>query len=152
MRAFRQYLVIFVVVVSACSASLKSDKPSAPLVTRRTPPLVDARPKAQQKIRTELYFGLSRSDGRVVKPKEWSAFVRDDIARRFPAGFTVVDAHGQWRDHRGRVVMEATKLLIVFHDGDAESERKLDEIVTAYKTRFGQEAVIRTSQSALLSP
>ena len=152
MHALRQYLVIFVVVVSACSASLKSDKPSAPLVTRRAPPLVDARAKPQQKIRTELYFGLSRSDGRVVKPKEWSAFVRDDIARRFPAGFTVVDAQGQWQDYRGRVVIEATKLLIVFHDGDSESERKLDEIANAYKARFGQEAVIRTSQCALIAP
>jgi len=152
MFALRRNLAIFLIAVSACSSSLKSAKPSASLVTRVAPALVDSRPKPQQKIRTELYFGLSRSDGRSVKPKEWSAFLRDDVGRRFPGGFTVVDAHGQWQNRQGRVVQEATKLLILFHDGDLASERKLDEIVTAYKQRFGQEAVIRTSQSALIAP
>ena len=45
-----------------------------------------AYPRVQRKVRTEIYFGLTRKDAREVKPAEWSAFLEQVVTRLFPAG------------------------------------------------------------------
>ena len=42
--------------------------------------------------------GLSHEGGPPVSDEEWNAFVRAEIAPRFPAGFTILLAEGHWRD------------------------------------------------------
>ena len=54
-------------------------------------------------LRTELYFGMGRSDGSEISQDQWEAFVRDEITPRFPGGLTVVSARGQWRDAGGLI-------------------------------------------------
>ena len=46
------------------------------------------------RIRTTLYFGLSRPKGSVSE-LDWQIFLRDEVTRRFPDGLTVWQAEGQ---------------------------------------------------------
>src|SRR5947209_19923987 len=74
-------------------------------------------------VATRLFFGLSRPDGGVVSEAEWRAFLADAVTPRFPAGFTVVAAEGQWRDEASAAVLRETSriLLIVHPEGEGEA-------------------------------
>jgi hypothetical protein len=98
-------------------------------------------------VRTELYFGLARPDGGRVGDEQWQAFVDDVVTPRFPDGFTVLDARGQWRGGDGSIVREPARVLVLFHTA-ADASRKLEEIRAEYRVRFAQEAVLRADQRA----
>src|SRR5258705_2191499 len=66
-------------------------------------------------IRTELYFGLTKPDKTTLTDAEWSAFVDEAITPRFPNGFTVLDAEGQWRNNEGKIAKESSKVFIVVY-------------------------------------
>src|SRR5437016_3726037 len=51
--------------------------------------------------RTELYFGRSIPGGGEVSAAEWQRFLADVVTPRFPNGFTIVDAAGQYREKKG---------------------------------------------------
>src|SRR5512135_639429 len=86
-----------------------------------------------------LYFGTAKPGG-VVSAAEWSDFLRDVVTPRFPAGLTAWQAAGQWRSGRGSVDREASYVLSLVHPDDAPSEEAVRAIVSAYKSRFRQEA------------
>jgi hypothetical protein len=91
--------------------------------------------------RTTLYFGLNRKSG-TVSEGEWKAFLRDQVTRRFPKGFTVWEANGQWRMADGRIAHERSKVLLVVHDETPELRQNVSEIIDAYKRMFEQESVL----------
>ena len=102
-------------------------------------------------VRTELYFGLSQKGGGVVTAQEFDAFVDEVITPRFPDGFTIVDAVGQWRDSTGNIIWERSKLLIVLHDSGERAAKAIEEIRDLYKSKFGQESVMRVTSTAGVS-
>lgn len=110
-------------------------------------PSTDAKPM----LRTEMFFGLSRPDGGAVSDQEWQAFVDETITPRLPDGFTIVDGVGQWREASGHIAHERSKILMILHPRDQTTTIKLDEIRTAYKQRFKQEAVIRETSETSVS-
>ena len=46
----------------------------------------------------DLYFGPDIGGAAAVSEEDWQRFVEAEIAPRFPNGFTVEDASGQWLD------------------------------------------------------
>ena len=96
-------------------------------------------------FRTELYFGRDKPDGSVVSEDEWKAFLDAEVTSRFPAGFTVLDGSGQYRDKSGKIVKEPSKVLIfLYSKADRKTAgTKIDEIRTAYCKQFKQESVLR---------
>lgn len=106
--------------------------------------------QAQNAVETSLYFGLALEDGGEVSEEEWSAFLAEQVTPRFPDGFTVIDAYGQWRDPSladAPIIREKTKLLIIVHPGTAETDRAITEIKSLYKKRFDQKSVFHTDAS-----
>ena len=99
-------------------------------------------------VRDVLYFGRNIPGGGVVSDSAWQDFVDGTVTSRFPAGFTVWDAAGQWRGASGQVESERSKVLTLLHPGDSTSERQLAEAVSEYKRRFSQEAVLRERMTA----
>jgi hypothetical protein len=97
-------------------------------------------------VRTTLYFGLTRPNGRVSE-EEWRTFLRQHVTPRFPDGLTVWEAQGQWRRSDGRIARERSKVLLLVHDDTALARATLGELVTAYKQRFEQESVLWESSS-----
>ena len=99
-------------------------------------------------VRDVVYFGRNRPGGGSVSETEWQAFLDEVVTPRFPAGLTVVSAHGQWRGRGGGVEREDAEVLTVFHAGDAAASRAVAEIAGEYKRRFQQEAVLRERSPA----
>jgi Protein of unknown function (DUF3574) len=100
-------------------------------------------------IATQLFFGLSRPEGGVVSEAEWRGFLADTVTPRFPAGFTVVAAEGQWRDEASAAILRETSriLLIVHPEGDGEAA--LAALIEIYKSRFHQQSVLRLDGKAV---
>lgn len=92
---------------------------------------------------SRLYFGLDSPHGPVTDTS-WQGFVADDVSPRLPAGFTQLDARGQWRDDAGVLHSEASRVIeVVAADGLAHRQA-LAEIAGRYKQRFAQQSVLVT--------
>lgn len=91
---------------------------------------------------TQLFFGLSVKGRGPVTPQEWRAFVQRNVAPRFPDGFTVYDAQGEWRDPVSRsVVRENSKVVILALEDTAGARLKITEVSELYRKAFHQDAV-----------
>ena len=73
------------------------------------------------------------------------------ILANFPEGLTAWPASGQWRGADGQVVREDSHVLQLLHPPDAASEQSIRAIVSEYKTRFAQEAVLRVRSRSCMS-
>ncbi len=100
----------------------------------------------------ELFFGLSRPGGREVSEAEWRDFAATGIVPALPAGFTVLDGRGHWRDpDTAGAVDEGAKLLIVVFPECRVDDAALTHIVDAYKQRFEQSSVLRLDSTARIA-
>jgi len=95
--------------------------------------------------RTELYFGRSKPDGGTVSDDEWERFLADIVTPRFPDGFTILKAAGQYREKSGKIISEPSQVLVFLYKQKtrAASRRKIEEIRRAYVDQFKQESVLR---------
>jgi Protein of unknown function (DUF3574) len=101
--------------------------------------------ETQSFIRTELFFGRNKPDGTEVSETEFTTFLDEVITPQFPDGLTVVDGIGQFRDAKGLVIREKSKVLILLYPSNTrrQSSRKIERIRNAYKERFQQQSVLR---------
>jgi hypothetical protein len=112
----------------------------APAALAIEPMPCDATMRAQQVA--QLLFGRNVADRVRVTEIEWKDFVAREVTPRFPDGFTVLDATGQWRDsRRGKIVHEGSKLIEIVLPGKSDDKAKIDAIADAYKNRFEQQSV-----------
>ncbi len=99
----------------------------------------------------QLFLGRSTTDGSQVTDEQWAAFLADTVTPRFPAGLTVLDAAGQWRDDSGTVQRERSKVLWILAAPGEETLRLIDEISAEYERRFNQDSVLRIHGTACAS-
>lgn len=128
-------LVLFLIACGCAgtpSASARKPIPGAP---NTIPP---------QWLRTELYLAAVDAD-------DWEAFVAERVTPRFPAGFTVFDARGQWQPPQGEIRRLATKVLVILHPPTHEAERAIDAIRSDYCSAFRQQSVLRSTTPAMVS-
>ncbi len=92
-----------------------------------------------------LYFGLS-TRGLEIPDQQWQAFLSQEVTPRFPDGLTVFEAYGQWRGEGGAIEREPARVVEIVHAADnsetINQSEAINQIVTAYKRRFEQEAVM----------
>ena len=85
----------------------------------------------------DLLFGRTH-----VSEANWARFLATEVTPRFPDGFTVIDAKGQWRAPGGeRISREHSKLLMIAMPPGAGNDERLQKIIEAYKSRFKQQSV-----------
>jgi Protein of unknown function (DUF3574) len=97
---------------------------------------------------SRLYLGQSTPLG-AVSDTQWRSFIGESVTPRFPAGFTELQAQGHWRDDRGTVIEEDTRIVEVVHDGALSSRRRLRAVADDYKQRFAQQSVLITQSTSL---
>jgi hypothetical protein len=106
---------------------------------------VDARPICPRGLRptstAQVFFGLDQG-GATVGQAQWGSFLDGEVAPRFPDGFTVWDARGQWRAQNGAAVREPAKVLLIVLAGKSGERARLAGMIEAYKTRFHQSSVL----------
>ncbi len=96
----------------------------------------------EPRLVAQMFFGRNVGDHVGVSDADWARFVDTEITPRFPAGLTVFDAQGQWRDtETGRIVREPSKAVLLILDDQTQGRARIDEVVQVYRTRFHQQAV-----------
>jgi Protein of unknown function (DUF3574) len=150
----------WVVLVSCCGAawgqtSGRSERPqvgdAAGEVTRAEREFCEDKLGGEIFARTELYFGLSRSDGPDITDTEFQEFVDRVVTPRFPDGLTLLSGAGQFRGASGVVLREPSKVLILFYPWNNARNRAIDRIRSLYKQEFDQEAVLRVDDESCVS-
>lgn len=96
---------------------------------------------------SRLYLGQTTPAG-VVTEAQWRAFVAESLTPRFPAGFTELQAQGHWRDDRGTVIEEDTRIVEVVHDGAQLTRERVRAVATDYRHRFAQQSVLVTQAAS----
>jgi Protein of unknown function (DUF3574) len=122
-----------------------------PAATVGAAPAAYCEPGDTTMVRDLVYFGRNRPGGGIVSEAEWQEFLDQVVTPRFPNGLTVVHADGQWRGQSGTVEREQAEVLTLLHEGTEASRKAVAEVVSEYKQRFGQEAVLRERLSACAS-
>ena len=100
---------------------------------------------ADKYFRTELYFGTGKPGGGKVSAEEWDKFLEAEVTPRFPDGFTVLEGYGQFKDAAGKIVREASIILVLFYPKKQREavNLKIEVLRTNYKKQFDQESVLR---------
>ena len=101
--------------------------------------------------RTELLFGLSRSNGPDITEEEFQAFIDLQVTPRFPDGLTLLAGNGQFKDSAGNIVQEGSKLLILLYPFSKDRSVLVDEVRAEYKGAFQQESVLRVDEHSCVS-
>jgi hypothetical protein len=71
--------------------------------------------------RYDLFLGQNIGTMGRVSDEEWRRFLTEEVTPRYPDGFTVLDAAGQWRDPMGRIIVEDSRnLVVIVRDSAAE--------------------------------
>jgi Protein of unknown function (DUF3574) len=98
--------------------------------------------------RTELFFGKSIPGGGTVTDVTFAEFLDQEVTPRFPTGFTVVSAMGQYRETSGVIAREPSAMVILLYPRSSaeDTNRKIDEIRVAYNKSFRQESVLREDE------
>jgi len=104
-------------------------------------------PPAKSMARLELIFGL----GHRVTSRAFMTFLAQEVTPRFPEGLSLFSGYGQWRNGKGQILKEASRLLLIWYLPDAQSNAKIEAIRKAYKARFGQESVLRADGFSCVS-
>jgi Protein of unknown function (DUF3574) len=55
-------------------------------------------PGQKEMLLVKMYFGQSMPGGQTISARGWDRFLAATVTPRFPDGFTVYDAQGQWTD------------------------------------------------------
>ncbi len=113
--------------------------------------IVACRPGAAALARLELLFGMAKPDGSEVSDAEWRAFLEAEVSSRFPDGLMVLTGYGQWRSTETGSAREKSRVVEIWYRPAADSDAKIETIRAAYKTRFGQESVMRVDGVSCVS-
>jgi hypothetical protein len=105
-------------------------------------PALAACPTGENAMLTvRLYLG-QEMNGRTIAPAAFRDFLARTVTPRFPSGFTVYDAQGQWRDTRTHAVTrESSKVVEIIGPDSAELRNAIADIRKNYIARFHQQAV-----------
>jgi Protein of unknown function (DUF3574) len=102
--------------------------------------------------RTDLFFGLSRPDGKPIRNREFNRFIDKEVTPRFPDGLTVLEADGQFKDSTGTIIEEESRVLVLLYPPDEPAlSKEIEAIRDAYKYEFDQESVLRVDDETCVS-
>ena len=77
---------------------------------------------------------------------DWASFLATEVTPRFPSGFSVFDAAGQYREPSGAISREPSKMVVIVVFDTPAYRAKVSALVDAYLKRFRQHEVLRTEK------
>ncbi|MCT4357369.1 DUF3574 domain-containing protein [Streptomyces sp. Je 1-79] len=140
------------VAVAAAGALIAAGAPAAYATLGEDPPErppVTAQARGKAYVETRLFFGTERPDGGpAVTDEQFLAFVDREVTPGFPAGLTVQNGRGQWRDGSGTIERERSyELILLYPASEARlHDPRIEAIREAYRRAFGQESVARLDE------
>ena len=97
-------------------------------------------------VEVDLFFGRSIDGGGLVSDTDWASFLATEVTPRFPSGFSVFDAAGQYREPSGAISREPSKMVVIVVFDTPAYRAKVSALVDAYLKRFRQHEVLRTEK------
>jgi hypothetical protein len=141
-------LAIAIVPAAAWSADSGAD----PAPVDHQPALCGGDQFGEPFARTELFFGLSRPNGKPIRDREFNRFVDAEVTPRFPDGLTVLEADGQFKDSTGEIIEEEARVLVLLYPpGEPVLSKEIEAIREEYKDQFEQESVLRVDEASCVS-
>jgi hypothetical protein len=93
-------------------------------------------------LHVRIYFGQTEADGKPIAAAAWEDFLATTVTPRFPGGFTVYDARGQWRNLESKAIgREPSKIVEVDQRDTPKLHASIAQIRKAYRDRFHQQTV-----------
>lgn len=93
-------------------------------------------------VTVQLFFGRTMKGGAIIEEATWNQFLAESVTPRFPAGLTVIEARGQWRQRStGKVISQPSTIVEIVAEGTPAEFEKFEAIRTDYKKQFNQESV-----------
>jgi len=96
-------------------------------------------------VKTEIYCGREIPSGGEVSESEFADFLDEVVTAEFPLGLTVFDAYGQMEDSSGSIVKQQTKVILLVHEDNEANATKIQTVIDAYRSRFGNPQVMKIS-------
>lgn len=88
-------------------------------------------------LTASLYFGRAGVDDLA-----WGGFLAQSVTPRFPAGLTVLNGYGQWRQPAsGRISAEPSSVVVLVVEPGSATLAALDSVRAEYRQRFHQDSV-----------
>ena len=146
----RRWPALFLVLpLAACGGDDSSQKaPASTTAKSAAPSPAPACGGNQSYGQTQLFLGRSIPGGGTVSEADFATFLDLEVTPRFPAGFTVIAAQGQYRDAGGTIAREVSDILVLLYPKAeaAVANSKLEVIRDNYKKTFHQESVLREDE------
>lgn len=102
---------------------------------------------SQKFVQTELYFGLSQNDGKIIPDSAWNTFVQEYVAKTFSLGFTILASEGRWFDEQSKQTQaEPSHIIISINKMNRQLSQNIDSLRNAYKKLFQQQSVLRVDK------
>jgi len=99
-------------------------------------------PGQTRMLTVQLFMGLDMPDHTTVTPAAWDRFLGSVVTPRFPDGFTVYDAYGQWWNPETKSISkERSKVIVIVVDDSPGALAGITQVSDAYKTQFRQLSV-----------
>ena len=95
-------------------------------------------------IEHRIFFGRNFPDGQSISDEAWNTFLADEITPRFPAGLSVLDVQGQWKDASGVLVKDRTKLLLILASPGDGSLQLMNEVAEQFLKTYPQGSILRS--------
>ncbi|MHB8884127.1 MAG: DUF3574 domain-containing protein [Methylovirgula sp.] len=83
--------------------------------------------------------------------RTFMVFLAKEVTLRFPAGLSLFSGYVQWRNGKGRIIKETSRMLLIWYVADARSQANIEAIRNAYKKRFHQQSVLRADGVSCVS-
>ncbi|MFE9511293.1 DUF3574 domain-containing protein [Streptomyces sp. NPDC006643] len=131
-----------VLTVGAPAAYATLDSEQRPAQTRR----------GEAYVETRLFFGTERPDGGPeVTDRQFMAFIDREVTPAFPAGLTIQEGRGQWRDSNGVIERERSyELVLLYPASEARAhDSRIERIRDAYIRANAQDSVARLDERTL---
>jgi hypothetical protein len=139
----RPIFVTSLIVISFLFGACQSAPTTKTSASTPVPGPTVTAPIVESWVRTEIYCALAPLDaeglGLAAAEGTWRTFLDEEVTPRFPDGFSVLDAYGQWREEAGaNILRERSKVLVIVYPDTAARRAGIEAICAAYRKRTGQ--------------
>ena len=93
----------------------------------------------------EITFRIRRFDPEVDTAPHW-----EEHKLFVPDGMTVLEAYGQMQHANGRIEKQPSRVVVLVHPPGKAADRRIHEIVEAYRDRFQNAQVMLLRSPALV--
>lgn len=135
-------VLLLLAFTSGCQSPTAATSPAASTVTSEA-----QAENGEAWVQTELYFSIAVEgrEGFDERLAQWREFLDEEITPRFPAGLTVLDGLGKWRNDETGQISPAltTRVVVLLHPDTADNESRIAAIRTAWLDLTGQISVMR---------